>query len=127
MERVRAGGLRQVLTKEMKPHCLGRHHAGKAALRATVLRMGLDLGAKAFLCQSRALRGWPDRAAPLHAYRARTLVLCGAESQLCPPERRREMAGLLSDTEPVVLPGSDRLSTLEAPDAVNAALRRLPS
>lgn len=123
IDRVRRGGLREVLIEEMKPNYLGSAHRGDPALLERVLAMGLTLGPDVFERQSLALRDRSDASEVLPQFRGPALVLCGAEDRLCPPERHRAMADLMPGSTLVVAPGAGHLSTLEAPDAVNAALR----
>lgn len=120
---VRAGRLREVLIEEMKPNYLGRASARDRDLLDLVAAMGDALGPEVFVRQSLALRNRPDRTAALAAYPGPTLVLCGSEDRLCPPERHREMASLARDATLVIVPEAGHLSTLERPEAVNAALR----
>ncbi|HEV2560337.1 MAG TPA: alpha/beta fold hydrolase [Microvirga sp.] len=123
IDRVRRGGLREVLIEEMKPNYLGGAHRDDAALLDRVLAMGLALGPDVFERQSRALRDRPDASDVLRRFRGPALVLCGEEDRLCPPERHRAMADLMPGSTLVVVPGAGHLSTLEAPDIVNGALR----
>jgi pimeloyl-ACP methyl ester carboxylesterase len=51
-------------------------------------------------------------------------VLCGAEDALCPLERHERMHALIPGSRLEVIPGAGHLPTLEAPDAVSAALQR---
>ena len=51
-----------------------------------------------------------------------TLVLVGEGDELTPPELAKEIAGGISGAKLVVVPGCGHLSTLEQPEAVNAAL-----
>ena len=52
-----------------------------------------------------------------------TLVLVGEEDQLTPPQLAREIADGIASSHLAVVPGVGHLSTLEAPEAVNAALK----
>ena len=51
-----------------------------------------------------------------------TLVLVGEGDELTPPELAKEIAGGISGAKLVVVPDCGHLSTLEKPEAVNAAL-----
>ena len=84
--------------------------------------MGLDVGAAGFVRQQRAIIGRPDSRPDLPGLHVPTLVLVGDRDPLTPPIRAREMADALPDAQLVIVPGCGHASTLEQPDAVNAAL-----
>ncbi|GAB3288324.1 alpha/beta fold hydrolase [Parasphingorhabdus pacifica] len=54
-----------------------------------------------------------------------SLVACGAEDALCPPEFHREMAGRLPDAELQLVPDAGHLLPLEAPERTAELLNRL--
>lgn len=121
---VAAGGLERVLRDELLPNYLAASRSGDPLLRSIILEMGLDLGPQVFERQSIALRDRPDSTATLADIHCPTLVLCGDEDRLCPPELHREMAQRLSASVLQVIPDCGHLSTLEQPERVTAALRR---
>jgi pimeloyl-ACP methyl ester carboxylesterase len=121
--RALGGDLATVLVDEMKPHYFGPAQKGNRSLLDLVLRMGLDLGPHVFERQSLALKERPDASGALSRYPGPVLLLCGEHDRLCPPERHRDMARLVRQAKLVIVPDSGHLSTLEAPDAVTAALR----
>jgi pimeloyl-ACP methyl ester carboxylesterase len=82
----------------------------------------MDLGPEAFVEQSLALRDRPSYAALLPGFAGPALVLVGAEDQLCPPARHRDIAALLPGAEFVEVHGAGHISTLERPDAVTKAM-----
>ncbi|MEM7378964.1 MAG: alpha/beta fold hydrolase [Pseudomonadota bacterium] len=118
-----AGGLRDILRDEMKPHYLG-DGPNREAILDLCMAMGVALGPSAFVRQSRALRDRPDQCSTLARYGRPALVLCGRDDVLCPPERHRLMADLLADADLVVVDGAGHLPTLEQPDVTNDALCR---
>jgi pimeloyl-ACP methyl ester carboxylesterase len=93
-----------------------------AALKATVTKMADEVGAEAFVRQQKAIMHRADSRPLLSSIRCPTLVLVGDGDELTPPERAREIAGGIADAHLVVVPECGHLSTLERPDAVNAAL-----
>ncbi|MGR3542523.1 MAG: alpha/beta fold hydrolase [Hasllibacter sp.] len=121
--RVRAGRLRDVMRDEMKPNYLAPG-AGRDAVLETVMRMAVAMGPLVFEQQSRALQSRPDQQGTLARYRGPSLVLCGRHDALCPLRRHELMAALLPGAELAVIEEAGHLPTLEAPEAVNAALRR---
>jgi pimeloyl-ACP methyl ester carboxylesterase len=97
---------------------------GDATLEAIVWAMMRDSGAETFIRQQRAIIGRADSRPFLALIRVPTLVLVGSEDAITPSELAEEMAGGIAGARLVVVPGSGHLSTLEAPQAVNAALSR---
>ena len=77
-----------------------------------------------FEAQIRALLERPD-ATPLLAHVAcPTLVLCGREDRWAPPEQHERMHLAIAGSRLVVVPQCGHMSTIEQPQAVNAALGR---
>lgn len=121
---VKAGNLRAVIIEEMKPVYLAAENRSDQALLDLLVQMAMDVGEDAFVAQSIALRDRPDQSGVLRRFEGPALVLCGAEDRLCPPERHREIAGLLKRPDLVEVQGAGHISTLENPAAVNAAMAR---
>jgi pimeloyl-ACP methyl ester carboxylesterase len=94
------------------------------ALVATIKAMARNVGVEAFIRQERAIMARIDSRPHLAAIRCPTLVLCGREDRLTPLAAHEEIARGVSGAEMAVIDGCGHLSTLERPDAVNAALRR---
>ena len=94
------------------------------ALTGIVMGMAERVGKDAFLRQQRAIMGRPDRRPLLSKIHVPTLVLCGNEDALTPVELSREMAAGIATSRLTLVPDCGHLSTLERPEAVNAALRR---
>jgi len=88
----------------------------------TVGAMAERHGLAVYKRQQNALMTRESSRPYLPKYPGRTLVLCGELDVQCPPELHREMANLIPDATLVVVPGAGHLVTMEAPDAVNAAL-----
>lgn len=121
---VKAGRLRDVIVEEMKPNYLAARHRDNQSLLDLLVRMAEDVGPEAFVGQSIALRDRPDQTRNLVTYQGHTLVLCGEEDLLCPPQRHREIAGLLSNPVLEMIPNAGHITTLEAASRVNGALAR---
>ena len=119
---VLAGHLRDVIVDEMKPVYLAGANRTNQPLLDLLVAMAMDCGADMFVAQSLALRDRADQSATLAACKQPTLVLCGEEDELCPLDRHREMAGLLENSELVIVPDAGHISTLENPATVIAAL-----
>lgn len=121
IEKVRAGGLAEIMRDELKPNYLAN-----GPLRQDVLdlcmAMALDLGPEVFERQSRALQTRPDQQETLRQVACPTLVLMGAEDRLCPRDRHELMHRLIAGSTLEIIDGAGHLPTLEQPDAVTAAL-----
>ena len=88
-----------------------------------VTGMAERVGKDAFLRQQSAIMGRPDGRADLGRIACPTLVLCGAEDALTPPALHREIAAGIKGARLEIIANCGHLSTLEAPDQVNAAFR----
>ncbi|MBC3844006.1 alpha/beta fold hydrolase [Streptacidiphilus sp. 4-A2] len=73
----------------------------------------------------RAMAGRADSLELLARLDLPALVLVGEEDLITPVAEAQAMASALPDAELTVLPGVGHLSAMEAPDAFNAAVRRL--
>jgi len=94
------------------------------AVAGTVLEMAERVGPDAFLRQQTAIMGRADRCESLGAIRCPTLVLCGADDALTPPEAHEAMHRRFPRALPLaVVPDCGHLSPLERPEPVSAHLR----
>ena len=112
---VQAGGLKQMMAEEMKPHYLADRQEKESHLDLC-MAMALSIGDQAFIEQSRALRDRPDQTDTLRAVRCPTLILHGKEDRLCPPERHHLMHHLVPHARLVQISDAGHLPPLEAPD-----------
>ncbi len=119
---VRAGRLNDVMRDAMKPDYLAPG-PGRMAVLDTVYAMAADLGPEVFVRQNRALQRRRDQQSTLRKCKAPALILCGAHDRLTPVKRHSFMAELMPSAELRVIEEAGHLPTLEAPDAVLAALR----
>jgi pimeloyl-ACP methyl ester carboxylesterase len=93
-------------------------------LRAVNLRMALAVGLEGMVRQQEAIIARIDSRPSLGAITVPTLVLVGDSDPLTPPERAREIAEGIAGAELVEVPDCGHASTIEQPEAVNAALIR---
>jgi pimeloyl-ACP methyl ester carboxylesterase len=98
-------------------------HAEDAAIAGAVRDMAARVGPEGFIRQQTAIMGRPDRRAALAGIACPTLVLCGRDDALTPPEMHEEMRDGLPGARMEVIPDCGHLSPLEQPAAVSAALR----
>lgn len=116
-----AGKLADVVDT-LTPRFLHRDRANDETLRRIVRDMAAETGPEAFVRQQKAIISRQDSRPLLAAIRCPTLVLVGDGDVLTTPELAREIAGGISGSRLVVVPDCGHLSTIEKPDAVNAAL-----
>ncbi len=91
-------------------------------LEAILHAMASDTGAAAFVRQEKAIISRPDSRPSLPQIGCPTLVLTGENDELTTPEMAQEIAGGIPNARLVIVPDCGHLSTLEQPEAVNAAL-----
>ncbi|MGD9845036.1 MAG: alpha/beta fold hydrolase [Variibacter sp.] len=115
-------GRHMEITETLYPRYVhpGRH--ADAALQRVVHAMAEDTGADAFVRQLTAIKTRADARPLLPGIACPTLVLVGDHDEATPPALSREMAEAIPGASLVVVPECGHLSTLEKPDAVNAAL-----
>jgi pimeloyl-ACP methyl ester carboxylesterase len=118
----KAGKLKQLMAEEMKPAYLSQTSRKNQSLLDVLIDMAMTLGPEIFIEQSLALRDRSDYSDALAQFHGPSIVLCGAEDSLCPPERHYEIAGLLPNSDLRIIPDAGHISTLEQPRAVNQAL-----
>lgn len=92
------------------------------ALKQIHVAMCHDVGAEAYVRQQRAILTRADSRPLLATIGCPTLVLVGEQDQLTPPFLSEEMAAGIPGARLVKVPHCGHLSTLEQPEAVNAAL-----
>jgi pimeloyl-ACP methyl ester carboxylesterase len=98
-------------------------HQRDPALRAVNQRMGAAIGLEGFARQIGAVLSRPDSRPSLAAITIPTLVLVGEQDHLTPPDAAREIAAAIPHARLIIIPKCGHGSTIEQPQAVNAALR----
>ena len=98
-------------------------HAADPAIGGLFVAMARDAGAEAFRRQQAAILSRIDGRSFLPRITCSTLVLCGRQDAVTPPELHEEMAAAIPGARLVFVEGSGHLSAIEKPEAVTAALR----
>lgn len=111
------------VTPRLLPSLIHTDRLEDAELVAVVMGMAERVGRDAFLRQQKAILGRPDGVADLSAIACPTLVLCGRQDVLTPPELHEEMAFHIPGARLVQIEDSGHLPTLERPEPTAAALR----
>ncbi len=121
MEAARSGGMSALsdLQWEQLVHPM---RYSDARLKDDVRRMALDTGVEVYLRHCAAIMNRPDSRPDLAKIKIPTLVLAGDKDQLTPPEKARKMADGVAGATLVIVPDCGHMSTMERPEAVNAAL-----
>ena len=99
-----------------------RKHQRDERLTTIVRQMVMETGPEAFVRQLKAIMSRPDSRPLLASIRCPTLVLVGDGDEATPPELNKEIADGIPGAKLTVVPDCGHLSTLEKPEAVNAAL-----
>lgn len=120
--KLKAGLLDQAVSNLMRPEYLAPGPQRTAVLH-TFAKMAENIGCAAITQQARALQRRRDYQATLRKCTVPALVLCGVHDRLTPVKRHEFMAGLIPYAELALIEDAGHLPTLEAPDAVTAALR----
>jgi pimeloyl-ACP methyl ester carboxylesterase len=91
-------------------------------LTGRIQAMTQRLGREVFLRQNALPR--VDGEAALRALRCPVVIICGEHDAITPLAGQHEMAHAIGCTHMVIIPNAGHMTPMEAPDAVNAALRR---
>jgi pimeloyl-ACP methyl ester carboxylesterase len=109
------------VTPRLLPLLLHPLHLDDKRMTGIVMAMAERIGQAAFLRQQRAILSRPDSRPDLAQIRCPALALCGRNDALTPVALSEEIAAGIPGAELVVLEDCGHLSTIEQPDAVNAA------
>ena len=104
------------------PRLVDRARLADEDLKRAYFAMVEETGPDAFLREQKAIMGRPDSRPLLASIRCPTLVLVGDADELTPPELSEEIAAGIRGARLVIVPHCGHISTMERPDAVNAAL-----
>lgn len=112
------------VTPQLLPMLVHKDRLEDLSITEVVYDMAEAVGRDAFIRQQKAILGRPDSRADLPGIRCPAAVIVGRDDLLTPPAIAEEMANGLPAAELTIVDACGHLSTLEQPDAVNAALRR---
>ena len=118
---VQAGRFSEIADMVM-PRYLHRNRQDDDGVTRIVRQMVEETGPDAFVRQLRAIMSRPDSCPLLASIRCPTMVLVGDGDITTPPELAREIAAGIAGSRLAIVPDCGHLSTIEKPDAVNAAL-----
>ena len=120
--KLKAGLLEIAAAELVRPEHLAPG-VNRASVLNLVAKMAETLGAAAIIEQARALQRRCDYQVILRKCQVPALVLCGVQDTLMPVKRHEFMAGIIPNAQLALIQGAGHYPTLEAPEAVIAALR----
>lgn len=118
----RQGKYRQVMRAGLQ-RLVHPDRLGDTALVESVLAQMERIGVEGYAREQAAIMARPDSRPTLGAIACPTLVLCGREDALTPPDLHAEMAAGISGARLVLVEQCGHLSAMERPQAVTALLR----
>lgn len=107
------------------PFSLHPDHHTRADLVDGMRAMMHAVGADAAIRQTRAIMARADHRTMLAQLQMRTLVVCGAQDKVTPPELSDDLAALIPGAERLTLEQAGHQAPLEQPQALAAALMQL--
>lgn len=107
------------VTPRLLPLLVSPAHLENQVLVETVIGMAERIGKEGYLRQQNAILTRPDSRPVLAAIQIPTLVICGEEDALTPPDRAREMAAGIAGARLELLADCGHLAPLEQPGKVN--------
>lgn len=113
-----------LLDRIMWPKMVAPHHLGDDQLHAILRRMIVDTGRSGIVNQQRMFLSRPDYRPILPFIAIPTMVVVGEYDTFTPRSAAEEMARLIPESHLAVVPDAGHLSSIEAPEAVTALLRR---
>lgn len=111
------------INRSLMPRLVHPSRLADAQLIEAIDAMAMRVGVAGYLNQQRAIIARPDSRPGLGSIACPTLVLCGREDILTPLELHEEMAERIPGARLVLVDQCGHMSTMEQPEAVNAALR----
>jgi pimeloyl-ACP methyl ester carboxylesterase len=106
----------------MAPRLLHPDHQTDATLIGTQIRMGLAVGAKAYIRQQSAIIGRIDSRPHLAGITVPTWIVVGDQDAVTPPDRAQEMASAIPGARLEIVEGAGHLTPLEQADAIERIL-----
>lgn len=111
------------VTRRLLPLLIHPHRQEDPAFVEPIQAMAKSVGQDAYIRQQTAIIGRPDGRDDLAAISCPTLVICGEDDILTPPELAEEMASGIANARLLMIEDCGHLATMEQPEAVNTAMR----
>ncbi len=116
-------GKLKAVTARLLPMLIHQDRLDDAELTGTIMAMAENIGQEAFIRQQRTIMSRKDGFDVLSRVNCPTVVICGRQDNLTPPEQHQAMVEAVPGAALVMIEDCGHLSTLERPYAVSAALR----
>ena len=116
-------GRYEALVDESLPMAVHPSRVGDAPLMTALRDMALRIGADAFVRQLKAIMSRPDSRDCLGQIRCPTLVICGRQDTVTPPELSHEIGEGIPGARVVLVDECNHYAPMERPYAVSALLR----
>jgi pimeloyl-ACP methyl ester carboxylesterase len=110
--------------ESMLPRLAHPARANTPEVGGVIQSMAASLGKDVFLRQQRAIIGRIDSRPGLSRIACPTLVLCGRDDLITPPEAHRELAEAIPGARLEIIEECGHLSPLDQPEQVTEALQR---
>ena len=119
---VEKGNLQKVMIEEHIPNYLA-DGSTTCSIANLCLKMALQLGAKVFTQQSRALMSRIDQTTTLQNIEVPTMLICGKYDRLCDVGIHQKMHKLIKNSKFNIINDAGHLPTLESPTKTNRILK----
>lgn len=112
------------VTPRLLPMLIAASRLQDEELTQLIIDMAGRVGMNAFLNQQKAILGRIDSRPHLSLITAPTLIICGEQDALTPPEHAQEIENFIKGADLHIIPGAGHLAPLEQPDAVNPIMKK---
>lgn len=112
------------VTPRLLPMLIAASRLQDEELTKLIIDMAGRVGMHAFLNQQTAILGRIDSRPHLSLITVPTVIICGEQDALTPPEHAQEMANYIKGAELHIIPGAGHLAPLEQPAPVNRILKK---
>jgi len=106
------------VTEQLLPLLAHPDRMNLPAVRGVIQSMASGLGKEVFERQQRAIMGRPDSRPTLKSIACPTLVICGQDDQITPPELATEIANGIKHAKLELIAQCGHLATLDQPELV---------
>ena len=120
---VARGGKFTEVVRLLLPALVNRDKSCDPEIVGTVWAMARNVGQEAFYRQETAIIGRIDSRPHLGAIDCPTVIICGRQDAVTPPEVHEELAQGIRGANLSIIEDCGHLSTMEQPEKVSAALR----
>lgn len=111
------------VTRRLLPYLIHPDRVGEDDLAGTVMAMAEAVGRDAYGRQQQAILARADSRPILASIACPTLVICGRQDAVTPPDRSEEIAAAIPGARLAIIEDCGHLAALERPQAVTALMR----